>query len=640
MATKTVKKKTIEEKYKELNELDHILLRPSMWVGSVKEELAQFFIFDESENKMIMQEVTYIPAMLKIVDEVISNSCDEYRRPTNLGLNKLSVTINKDDLSIIVYDNGGIPIVKHKVGKCYLPEFIFGRLRTSSNYDDSEDRQVVGTNGVGSSLSNVFSKKFIIESADKKNKFYRSWSNNMKKLNNDLEITKSKDHYTKTHFYIDFDRFDTESKFFTDDFISIIEKRCIDSAAANIGLTVEFIVIEDKKKVINEKWKFKSFQEYIELYEDFVDMEEMISFSDKEKTVYIFPDNGINVGFVNGAECSKGTHIKAVRTPINAAIAEYISGKKKLPVTAKMVDNKYSLFINISVTNPTYTDQLKHELTTPTSDFSQTKGYEFNIPASFIKNVVKSEIVNIVIDWYKQKQDVEDQKTIRKLNKQAKNKIRNNDKFIDANSKKPAEKQLWIFEGDSARAGFRMARDPRTQAAYLLKGVILNTSGLSASKIMENKELSDIVTILGLQWGTKIDPKKLNFGKIVIATDADFDGSHICGLLLNFFNIWPELYESCVICRSITPIIIATKGTDVQNFYSLDEFKKKEKSLKGYKIKYAKGLGSLSNSEYKSMMQKPRFHYYRKDELSDMNLRLWFNKNIAKERKNAMKGLV
>ena len=108
MATKTVKKKTIEEKYKELNELDHILLRPSMWVGSVKEELAQFFIFDESENKMIMQEVTYIPAMLKIVDEVISNSCDEYRRPTNLGLNKLSVTINKDDLSIIVYDNGGI----------------------------------------------------------------------------------------------------------------------------------------------------------------------------------------------------------------------------------------------------------------------------------------------------------------------------------------------------------------------------------------------------------------------------------------------------------------------------------------------------------------------------------------------------
>ena len=185
-----------------------------------------------------------------------------------------------------------------------------------------------------------------------------------------------------------------------------------------------------------------------------------------------------------------------------------------------------------------------------------------------------------------------------------------------------------------------MARDPRTQAAYLLKGVILNTSGLSASKIMENKELSDIVTILGLQWGTKIDPKKLNFGKIVIATDADFDGSHICGLLLNFFNIWPELYESCIICRSITPIIIATKGTDVQNFYSLEEFKKKEKSLKGYKIKYAKGLGSLSNSEYKSMMQKPRFHYYRKDELSDMNLRLWFNKNIAKERKNAMKGLV
>ena len=95
-----------------------------------------------------------------------------------------------------------------------------------------------------------------------------------------------------------------------------------------------------------------------------------------------------------------------------------------------------------------------------------------------------------------------------------------------------------------------------------------------------------------------------------------------------------------MICRSITPIIIAYKGNDIQKFYKLEDFKKKEKSLKGYKIKYAKGLGSLSNEEYKDMLRNPVYYYFKKDDCADMNLRLWFNKGIAKERKNTMKEIV
>ena len=104
--------------------------------------------------------------------------------------------------------------------------------------------------------------------------------------------------------------------------------------------------------------------------------------------------------------------------------------------------------------------------------------------------------------------------------------------------------------------------------------------------------------------------------------------------------MWPELFENNMICRSITPIIIAYKGNDIQKFYKLEDFKKQEKNLKGYKIKYAKGLGSLSNDEYKDMLRTPVLHYYKKDDLADNNLRLWFNKNIAKERKETMKNLV
>ena len=80
----------------------------------------------------------------------------------------------------------------------------------------------------------------------------------------------------------------------------------------------------------------------------------------------------------------------------------------------------------------------------------------------------------------------------------------------------------------------------------MLRGVILNVIGLPPTKIMANKELSDLFNIIGLQWGEPIDIKKLNFSKLVIATDADFDGSKIAGLLLTFFNLWPELFLSLI----------------------------------------------------------------------------------------------
>ena len=150
--------KKIEEKYLQLSETEHILMRPGMWVGSIKEEETQSFIYDSDENKMTMKDVIYSSAMLKLFDEILSNSCDEFRRKDNMGLTKVEVSLDMSNGEISVTDNGGIPVAKHKEAGVYVPEFIFGQLRTSSNYDDTEDRNVIGTNGVGSSLVNVFSK--------------------------------------------------------------------------------------------------------------------------------------------------------------------------------------------------------------------------------------------------------------------------------------------------------------------------------------------------------------------------------------------------------------------------------------------------------------------------------------------------
>ena len=156
----TPTKKKIEEIYKERDEITHVLSRPGMYVGSIKDETRQMFIYDSDESMMTMKDVNYAPAMLKVFDEILSNSCDEYRRDTNLGLTKIEV-IAKYDGTITIKDNGGMPIIMHKEAKCYIPEFVFGRLRTSSNYNDDEDRQLIGTNGVGSVLSNIFSSSFF-----------------------------------------------------------------------------------------------------------------------------------------------------------------------------------------------------------------------------------------------------------------------------------------------------------------------------------------------------------------------------------------------------------------------------------------------------------------------------------------------
>lgn len=630
-----VKVKSIEERFQAMSERDHILTRPGMWVGSIKYEDNQMFIYDTDEAKMRVADVSYIPAMLKLIDEVISNSCDEFRRKGNLGLNNIQVTINSNGY-ITVKDNGGIPVVMHKDAGVYVPEFLFGRLRSSSNYDDTEERDVVGTNGVGAGLTNCWSKSYEITTSDGKKKYHRTWSNNME-INDDLEISNCNDHFTETKFLLDYARFDEkEESYITDDFIAIIEKRCIDAAAANPGLTTVFEYIENDKSIRKAEWNFKTFEEYIELYSDFIDQENVIQFKDKQKQVWIYPDGGLNIGFVNGAECSKGTHIKAIRSEINSAIAEQILSKNKIDVGARNVDGKYTMFCIYHIANPSYDSQLKTCLTTPVERFSMEDGYKFSIPDKFIKECCKSEIVNIVIDWYKQKAEVEDQKTIRKLNKQAKVKVRNNDKFIDANTKIKKDKELWIFEGDSARSGFRSARNPQTQAAYMLRGKVLNINNLGPSKIMANKELSDIITILGLQWGQTNKPEDLNFGKIVICTDADADGSCICGLLLNFFNLFPELYEAGMVCRSISPIIVAQKGLDIKKYFTMADYKKDEKNLKGYKITYLKGLGTQTDQLYKEMMQQPLFHYFTKDDIADISFKAWFGKGNASERKSML----
>lgn len=627
--------KKIEEKYQQLSETEHILHRPGMWVGSVKEEERQVFIYDSSEDKMTMKDVTYSPAMLKLFDEILSNSCDEFRRKDNMGLTKIIVSLDMANGEISVTDDGGIPVAMHKEAKMYVPEFIFGQLRTSSNYDDTEDRNVIGTNGVGSSITNIFSDSFIVTTCDKKNKIRVEWADHMahKEVS---KIEKTSEHYTNIHYNLDFTLFDGyKIHGYTEDFALMAEKRCIDAAAANLGLKVEFTLYDNGCKQRSSKWKFSKFEDYMELYDDFYDKSCVISLKDKQKQIWICPDSTIDVAFVNGAECSRGTHIKAVRYPVGHAVAEILKKKHKIEVTNKGIDNKYGIFGIFDVSNPSYSSQTKEELTTAQENFYKD-GSEFVIPDDFLKKIQKSEIIDLVVDWYKKKAEAEDQAKIRKLNREAKKLLRS-DKFINCTSKKVKEKELWVYEGDSAHTGFRMARNPQTQASYRMRGVPLNCIGMTATQVMKNQVFNDIVNIIGLQWGQYNKLEDLKFGKFIITSDADYDGDKIASLLLVFVNHFPELFEQGFIYRVVTPIITATKGKDHRVYYTREEYDKDAKKLKGYVIKYLKGVGTQTNADTKEMMSNPKLIQFTKDDMADIMLKKWFGKGVAAERKSMLK---
>ena len=224
-----MKEKTLEQKYQLLDDITHILLRPERSIGSIKNEEYTGFLFNTATKKMEIRTITYNPGILKLFDEIILNSVDESKR--NKNLNKIEVTIGKDFIKI--FDNGGIAVQKHKEHDLWIPELIFSKLRAGSNFDDSEKRTWAGTHGEGSKLVNIFSSKFIIETADGKNKYHQVFTENNRKKT-EPKITPCNDNYTEITFYPEFNRFGLKE--LDNDNRDKIIKRLIDICGTNSKL--------------------------------------------------------------------------------------------------------------------------------------------------------------------------------------------------------------------------------------------------------------------------------------------------------------------------------------------------------------------------------------------------------------------
>ena len=605
------KVKSVEETFVKKTPLEHIIDLPDTYIGSIEKTDIDTWIYDESNNKMVFQNIKYIPGLYKIFDEVLVNAIDHHVRieKDNKNLNKVNiikVSIDPIQNKISIYNNGeGIPIVEHKEHGIYIPELIFGNLLTSSNYDKDEKKITGGKNGYGAKLANIFSTKFSIETVDAttKKKYIQVFEKNMT-IKNKPEISRSiAKPYTLIEFYPDLNRFGID--IIDQDTIQLMKKRVIDiTACTNKNVSVF---------INEEKIECKTLEKYVSYYLD--DSIEKVYEEVNERwevVVALSQDTKFEqVSFVNGIATLKGgKHVDYVSNNIIKKIQTYASTKgikrKKYDLKTSHIKENLFIFVKSTIENPSFDSQIKEYLTTPSSKFGST----CNVSDKFIEKLLKTALIDNVLKLT----DFKDNIGLQKISGKKTSNVRGIDKLDDANkagSNESLKCTLILTEGDSAKAlaisGLSViGRD--YYGVFPLRGKVLNVRDISMKKVGDNHEISSLVKIMGLKFVKNKNKedilKDLRYGKIMILTDADVDGSHIKGLLMNLFQVfWPQLLEIPGFMLSLaTPIIKVKKNNQIKEFYTISEFnqwKETIENLKSWDIKYYKGLGTSTSEEAK-----------------------------------------
>ncbi|CAL8295553.1 unnamed protein product [Merluccius merluccius] len=637
------KKMTVERVYQKKTQLEHILLRPDTYIGSVEPVTQQMWVFDEDVG-MNLREITYVPGLYKIFDEILVNAADNKQRDKDMST--IKINIDPESNTISVWNNGkGIPVVEHKDEKMYVPALIFGHLLTSSNYDDEQKKVTGGRNGYGAKLCNIFSTKFTVETACKeyKRSFKQTWQNNMTKTADPRIKPFDSDDFTSVTFQPDLSKFNMDK--LDKDIVALLTRRAYDIAGSCRGVKVMFN---------GKKLPVTGFRSYVDLYvKDKLDETGVAlkvvneSVNERWEVGLAMSEKGFQqISFVNSIATTKGgRHIDYVVDQIVSKLIEVVKKKNKAGVSVKpfQVKNHIWVFVNALIENPTFDSQTKENMTLQTKSF----GSKCPLSEKFIRAATNCGIVESILNWVKFKAQTQ-------LNKKCSSvkysKIKGIPKLDDANDaggRHSSECTLILTEGDSAKSlavsGLGVIGRDR-YGVFPLRGKILNVREATHKQIMENAEINNIIKIVGLQYKKSYeDPeslKSLRYGKIMIMTDQDQDGSHIKGLLINFFHHnWPSLLKHTFLEEFITPIVKVSKNKQELAFYSIPEFDEWKKNTENYKtwhIKYYKGLGTSTSKEakeYFAEMERHRIMFRYGGTEDDSAITLAFSKKKTDDRK-------
>lgn len=635
----------LSKRYQKKTDKQHILDNPDTYIGSIENIDTDYWIY--KNDKILNENIMLIPGLFKLFDEGIVNCRDHVIRmrqrikegvPNSLPVTYIDICINDDGSISMTNDGNGIDIEKHPEYDIWIPEMIFGHLRTSTNYDKDEKKIVGGKNGFGFKLVLIWSEWGSIETVDhvRKLKYTQEFKSNLDEICKP-KITKcSTKPYTKITFKPDYKRFGIPGM--TDDIKNLLVRRVYDIA----GITDKNIKVKLNSQLIS----IKNFVQYIDLYigskEENKRCHEAHDNERWEYAVAISPSQEFQqISFVNGIFTSKGgKHVDYILNQITKKMVMYIEKKKKVTVTANSIKEQLMLFLRCDIENPAFDSQTKDYMNTPSSKF----GSSCVVSDKFIEKLAKMGVLDAACAIT----HVKENKNAKKNDGSKTKNIKGIHKLIDANwagTSRSHECMIILCEGDSAKAGIvsGLSTDDRNKiGVYPMKGKILNVRGELQKKIVENKEITDIKKILGLEVNKKYtigDTKNnLRYGKILFMTDQDLDGSHIKGLGLNLFQ--SQWYTLSKIPEFIgymnTPILKATKGNKVEMFYNEGEYEKWKANINtnGWKIKYYKGLGTSTGSEFKEYFKNKKIVYFNHSgEDCDDAIDKVFNKKRSDDRK-------
>ena len=621
-----------------------------------------------AEWRLRKQSIEFVPALYKIFDEILVNSADAKTRDPQ-GVTWIKVWI--EDHRVVVHNNGrGIEVevdAKHGV---YNADLIFGHLLTSDNYSDKEQKLTGGRNGFGAKLCNIFSKKFVVETVCSNKKFSITYSNNMSKKSKPriLTATKQKDS-TKITFEPDFARFNMQS--LTPSMRLLFERRVLDLAATT-----------NAKVYLNDKLVgVRSFPDYVACFSG---LGKLVFAKPKPRWEVAVATNLSGtfeqVSFVNSVwTVGGGTHV----THVTDQVVDYLEGivanrnKKGPKITRFTIKNFLAVFVKCLIENPSFDSQSKEVLTSKPQRF----GSECKLDESFLKRLVKTDLVEHILA----SNEAKSFKVSTRITKTKNLKV---DKLDDANfagTSRSNKCTLILTEGDSAKtlavSGFSVVgRD--YYGVFPLKGKPLNVREARHDQVTSNQEVQNIIKILGLRRDveyTKDNLVTLRYGRLMIMTDQDHDGSHIKGLLINLLHWYnPSILKvPNFLCEFITPIVKVEKtkhtptlksinkstkrakkstsqsnqvGNQVGNqeedlqvgqsksFFTLKEYEnwwEKQEAKSCYKAKYYKGLGTSTAKEAKEYFGNLGLHEvaFEWREGDQALVELAFGKKFANQRK-------
>lgn len=576
----------IKNEIKVLSDVEHIKKRSGMYIGSSANEAHERFLFGEYKS------VTYVPGLVKLIDEIIDNSVDEAIRTNFKFANKIDVKISNN--KVTVSDNGrGIPqamVVDQTGEEIPGPVAAWTIPKAGGNFGDDAERKTGGMNGVGSSLTNIFSVMFTGVTCDGENEITVRCSNGME--NKSWTTRKGKSKGTSVEFIPDFEHFETNTMG------EIYNEITLDR------LQTLAVVYPDIQFTFNGKKVDGNFKKFAKQFGENVVIQETDNVSMAFATS---PDGFRHLTYVNNIHTKNGGHhVECVFDDICEHLLPGIKKKYKgIEVSKARVKECLTMLMFIrDMSNMRFDSQTKERLTSP---FGEIRSH-IQIDAKKIANaILKDEglIMPIVEAALARKLAAEKAAETKANKKAAKAKVQ---KHIKANLYgKDADTTLFLTEGDSAIGYLIEVRDRELHGGYPLRGKFMNTWGMSGVDIMKNKEAFDICAITGLTIGDE-DISSMGYRNIAIMTDADVDGTgSIYPSLLAFFTQWPQLYKEGRVRFVKTPVIIAQIGKEQKWFYDLPEYEVAKDKLPKHSIRYIKGLGSLQKSEYKQMIMNPKY---------------------------------